>query len=630
MTVPARLPRLAAVLLMTATLVTASQGASPSLAAASTSPSADDAPYLQLPAPGVNWFTSGEDDAIMVSRATSAAGSTTTVLVARADAFADSLSSAGGQALRAVGGEEAPLLLVPSSYDVPDATLEEVKRLAGSKAATIVILGGPRAVPESSAQQFRDAGHRVERVAGPGRHETAVLAARRFFPTGADTVVLARAFGREDNPTAGFADSIAAGAYAAEVGAPVLLTNTDKGNDATLAWLREFGPARIVVAGGPGAVSERAAQQALAAARAKNPAAVLQRVAGKSRTETAVAFARLRGHTTAAGADGLVAIDGFSPDGWWTGFTTALHAARTGSPVVLVGTQGPDAATKAFIGTSRSAPDGYRVVCGTVDAVCRELANDVMKPDYTVDCDTPITLEWGSTTYQGCDTTIAGLRVRYFPPRNGAAATHIAPDFHGSSGCCFWGSQSAATALEWRDGAVPALFLSPRSPAADDGDLGCCHWIGIDREFPGATPRVARTIQALAKHFGVPASAPVMYSGASSGAVYLSANYLPHAQAGGLLPGAYAVKCGPAYGRFGSPSSTGNPDTWDPAARTSVRDRTHVLFLYGDQDYLYDGGEAMREYRAAGFDANEKVYPGGTHCEKEDPDDVRAFWDRHA
>lgn len=586
-------------------------------------PAPSDAPYRLL---DTAWL-----DSVTLSQDFNPAGSVSTVLIAREDNFADSLASAGGQALAAAGGLDAPLLLVPSGVEIPEATMAEIDRVTGGAPATAIVLGGTAAVPETAEQQLRTAGYTVERVAGAGRHATAVLAARRFFPAGADTVVLARAYGTADPAsTAGFADSIAAGAYAAENGHPVLLTNTEQGDEGTLDYLRETGPDRIVVAGGVAAVSEAAAQQALAAAQEANPAATLQRVAGPDRAATAVAFAELRGHAAAGDAPGAVVLDGFDTDAWIPGFVLARYSARTGSPILLGGADGPSDATRQYLAAAPADGDRFDLVCGLggryTPEVCRDVANTVMTaPDYAVECTTAFEVPWGTDTFEGCESEIGGIRVRWFPPRNGAAATHIAPYFHGSSAADWYSNSAAITSLTWRDGVVPLLLLAPGSPQEEDGYGSCCHWDNVHQTYPNVIQGTSSTILSLADHFGV-VDAPLLYSSASSGSYFLSGDYIPAVGGGDVAPGVYAIMCGPSDPGF----EYGGGEVWDPSTNTDARDRSKLLFLYGDQDFLYDSGAAMRSYQAAGFEASEIVYPGGTHCAEERPEDVRAFWDAHS
>lgn len=87
----------------------------------------------------------------------------------------------------------------------------------------------------------------LDRVDGQDRYETAATAALQFTPRTVDVVYVAT--GDE------FPDAQVAGAVAAAAGAPVLLTGTDRLPEATAEAIAYLDPERIVVAGGPDAVS---------------------------------------------------------------------------------------------------------------------------------------------------------------------------------------------------------------------------------------------------------------------------------------------------------------------------------------------------------------------------------------
>lgn len=86
----------------------------------------------------------------------------------------------------------------------------------------------------------------TNRIAGLDRYSTAVAASQRFAP-GVDTVYLTS--GRA------FPDALGAGALAAQIGAPVLLTDPGSLPDSVRAELLRLEPANVIVVGGPAAVS---------------------------------------------------------------------------------------------------------------------------------------------------------------------------------------------------------------------------------------------------------------------------------------------------------------------------------------------------------------------------------------
>jgi putative cell wall-binding protein len=118
----------------------------------------------------------------------------------------------------------------------------------------------------------------VHRYAGAGRIDTAVEISRATFSPGVPVAFVA---------TAGnFPDALAGGPAAGTAGGPILLTNRDTLPEASRLELDRLRPARIVVLGGAGAVSETVREQL----QALTPGAV-DRIAGTSRFDTASAIA---------------------------------------------------------------------------------------------------------------------------------------------------------------------------------------------------------------------------------------------------------------------------------------------------------------------------------------------------
>lgn len=153
----------------------------------------------------------------------------------------------------------------------------------------------------------------VERLAGPGRIDTALEVSRATFDA-ADTVVLASA--------GGFADALAAAPLAFQLGSPVLLVGDtlDQSVLDELVRLRALG---VHLVGGPAAVNEAVEAKLVEAGFA------VTRTGGEDRYATAATLATEVG--SAAGA--VVVVDG-------TSFADAVAAsgmaARGGLPLLLV------------------------------------------------------------------------------------------------------------------------------------------------------------------------------------------------------------------------------------------------------------------------------------------------------
>lgn len=193
------------------------------------------------------------------------------VYLATGTAFADALGAAG-----AAVSSSAPVLLTRPDA-VPAPVLAELARLQPD---TVTATGGPQAVSDAVLEQVRQAtGAAVVRAAGDDRYATAravALDALGDAPAAPDTVYLVSG--------EAFPDALSAAGAAGRSGAPLLLTQAAALPAATAEQLARWRPGRVVVVGGPAAVSDEVVRQVLAAT-----GGTAQRVAGASRYETAAA-----------------------------------------------------------------------------------------------------------------------------------------------------------------------------------------------------------------------------------------------------------------------------------------------------------------------------------------------------
>lgn len=165
------------------------------------------------------------------------------VYLATGSAFPDAL--AGGAAAAALGG---PMLLVTRDA-VPPETAEALR---GLQPAGVVVLGGERAVSEQvRAELSRIAGVDATRVAGADRFGTAAAVSAAVFAPSTEVALIATG--------ADYPDALAGVPAAAVHEAPLLLTTRDALPEVTAAELRRLAPSRIIVLGGPGAVSDAVA-----------------------------------------------------------------------------------------------------------------------------------------------------------------------------------------------------------------------------------------------------------------------------------------------------------------------------------------------------------------------------------
>lgn len=156
----------------------------------------------------------------------------------------------------------------------------------------------------------------VERMSGRDRYATAAAASAAFFPAPVSTVFVATGIG--------FPDSIAGGPAAALLGSPILLVHRDVLPAATASELSRLRPDRIVVLGGPGAVSD-----AMLSALSPYATQGATRVFGATRYETATEISRRFFDR----ADAVFVATG-------SNFPDALSggpaAARLGAPILFV------------------------------------------------------------------------------------------------------------------------------------------------------------------------------------------------------------------------------------------------------------------------------------------------------
>lgn len=195
-------------------------------------------------------------------------GEAGTVLLARYDAFPDSLVS-----VPLSKRYDAPTLLTPSS-GLDQGVLEEIKRL---KAQHVIILGGAGVMGTPISNALEKEGLTWERIGGADRYETAAKVAEHLEGNG--QVIL----------TSGenFPDALAIGPYAGTTETPILLTKAKELPAATRHKLEELGAYQLnqeseavtktIVVGGEGVVTPNAIKGLTG----------VTRIAGKDRFDTA-------------------------------------------------------------------------------------------------------------------------------------------------------------------------------------------------------------------------------------------------------------------------------------------------------------------------------------------------------
>lgn len=249
------------------------------------------------------------------------------MILARGDVHADALAAAP---LTHDGG----LLLLPAPDQLPSYIPDYLNDYLAAD-GTVYLMGGTAAIHDSVADQLAARGWSVHRIAGTDRIGTALAAAheatRRHGPP--DEVYLARAYGTATDPSAAWADAIAAAAPANITGNPVLLTATDTLDPQVEAFIRETAPERTILLGGTSALST-AVEQAV-----PSPT---YRASGTDRADTAVQLAHAT--TSLAGVGTVLLYPGHHPDGWARGLIIATIAGtHDGRLIPLPRTQLPEA-----------------------------------------------------------------------------------------------------------------------------------------------------------------------------------------------------------------------------------------------------------------------------------------------
>ncbi len=264
-----------------------------------------------------------------------------TVFVATGASFPDALAGAP-----AAARAKAPILLTARN-DLPAATATELARLRPSK---IVVLGGSGVVSDAVASKLRGYAGTVVRWAGANRFETAAAISRSSFAAGVGVAYVATA----DT----FPDALSGGAVAGRAGGPILLVNHTSVPAATAAELARLKPAKIVVLGGTGVVSD-----GVRAAVDRYTSGPVSRLSGADRYATSVQISR-----SAYGSAGsvFIATGANFPDGLAGGPVAALLPG----PLLLVSPSQLPSVVKSEL--QRLGPDrvfvlgGSGVVSGTV------------------------------------------------------------------------------------------------------------------------------------------------------------------------------------------------------------------------------------------------------------------------
>lgn len=158
------------------------------------------------------------------------------VIITRDDIVADSMV-----AVPLSKKLDAPILMTPSN-EISPTMLAEINSLG---AKHVYIIGGTSAVTVNVEDVLRQAGLAITRFAGADRYDTAAQVASMIGNS--STVYLAYGYGEPD--------ALAASAFAAEKGIPILLTQTNVLPAVTKQAIENCGASTISILGGTGIIS---------------------------------------------------------------------------------------------------------------------------------------------------------------------------------------------------------------------------------------------------------------------------------------------------------------------------------------------------------------------------------------
>ncbi len=250
------------------------------------------------------------------------------ILLANGYSYPDALA---GNPLAAL--YNGPILLTEKNSlpAVTKAYIEGVKKQDPSLKVRVTLLGGSLAISTSVQQELTAMGVAVERVHGKNRIQTAIAIGNQMQKVQNDANKVKFLHGWGEQATVilananNFADVLAVSAPAAEYGIPILLTPTAYLDPATAATLKSWNVQKVVLVGGPLALSKNTESAV------QNLGIATDRVQGLNRRSTALEVGTYFDYDTKV----FVARD----DQFADALAGALLAAKEGAPILLVNTR---------------------------------------------------------------------------------------------------------------------------------------------------------------------------------------------------------------------------------------------------------------------------------------------------
>ena len=172
----------------------------------------------------------------------------------------------------------------------------------------------------------------ITRIAGKNRYVTAAATSLNSYPDGCNTVVLAYSMN--------YADALAGVPLATKLNAPILLTDTNKLDDNTLAEIKRLGANNVIILGGEGVISQKIIDTLISNGINKNN---IKRFAGATRYATAVTIANELNDTP----EEVFFVYG---NGFADALSVSTVASRKKAPIIYLTTDGKlNDYTKAYL-----------------------------------------------------------------------------------------------------------------------------------------------------------------------------------------------------------------------------------------------------------------------------------------
>ncbi|WP_066172551.1 DUF5050 domain-containing protein [Bacillus marinisedimentorum] len=161
-----------------------------------------------------------------------------TAVLVYGDNYPDALGVGG------ISSEKGWPILFTESDTLHNATKKALDNWGIKK---VFIVGGTAVIKGAVAQEIKDMGISVERIAGSGRIETSIKVAEKFYPA-TDGAVISTGFN--------FPDALSGGPLAGKLSRPIILVNPDRASQKVLDYIDSAKANTLTILGGTSAVKD--------------------------------------------------------------------------------------------------------------------------------------------------------------------------------------------------------------------------------------------------------------------------------------------------------------------------------------------------------------------------------------